>query len=110
MDYPCWICILSAQGQPTRELITSPIPTEYEGFPAIHLAFGGLAWFFIIARDVKCDTMRRLVIDRTGRMHLLFVEVGSVRWLNEGIGQISRQGDWTKRVQPRRARGHRRKQ
>ena len=108
MDYPCWVYILSSWGQPTRELMTTPIPFKYKGYPAIELVFGGLGWFFIIAHDVACETMRQLVIDRTGRMPLLFVDVGSVEWLVEGIRRMAQQGNWAERTQPRRNRGQRR--
>ncbi len=44
-----------------------PLRFKYNGYPVIELAFGALGWFFIIGRDVACDTMRRLVLDRTER-------------------------------------------
>ena len=103
MDYPCWIYILLSQGKPTWELMTTPLPLTYKGYPAVQMAFGGFGWVFVIARDVMCDTMRKLVINRTGRMRLVLVDAGSLKWLMEGIRRIAEHGDWTQQVHTRRA-------
>ena len=99
MDYPCWIYILALSGQPMREFMSTRLRFKYKGYPVSELAFGGLGWFFIIGRDVACDTMRRLVLDRTGRMRLLFREAESVKWFMEGVGRIEAMGNWTEGVE-----------
>ena len=101
MDYPCWIYILALSGQPMREFMSTPLRFEYKGYPVIELTFGGLGWFFIIGRNVACDTMRRLVLDRTGRMRLLFREAESMRWLVEGVARIEEMGNWTEGAERR---------
>ena len=42
LDYPCFVYRLSLYGKPMKGFISSPAETEYKGYPAIELAFGGL--------------------------------------------------------------------
>ena len=70
MDYPCWIYILTLQGQAMKGFMSSANETRFEGHPAFELGFGGLGWLFIVGRQVESDTMRWLVLDRDGTMRL----------------------------------------
>ena len=97
MDYPCWIYVLSLSGEPLRGFMSTPHRIEYKGYPAVELAFAGLGWVFVIGRDVACDTMRRLVMDRKGRMRLLIREASTVTWLLEGVKRMDSLGNWTER-------------
>ena len=95
MDFPCSIYILSLSGEPVRGFMSTPHRFEYKGYPAVELAFAGLGWVFVIGREIACDTMRRLVLDRTGIMRLWFREVTTVTWLMEGIKRMDALGNWT---------------
>ena len=104
MDYPCWIYVLSLSGQPMRGFMSTPHRFEYKGYPAIELAFGGLGWLFIIGRDVVCDTMRKFVLDSTGRMRLPIREATTVAWFMKGCKQLEKLGNWTEGDQRRQSR------
>ena len=95
MDYPCLIYVLSVSGEPLRGFMSTPHRIKCKGYPAVELAFAGLGCVFVIGRDVAYDTMRRLVMDRTGIMRLPFREGSTVTWLMEGVKRMDSLGNWT---------------
>ena len=94
MDYPCLIYYLSLSGEPMRGFMNTPHSTEYSGYRAIEIAFAGLGWIFIIDREVVCGNLRKFVLDRTGRIYLIFREATTVPWLMQGIKRLDDLGNW----------------
>ena len=94
MDYPCWIYILSLSGEPMRGFMNSPHQFKYKGYQAIELAFAGMGWLFIVSRDVACETMQKFVLDRKGKMWLMFREATAVPWLMQGIKRLDTLENW----------------
>ena len=88
MDYPCWIYILTLQGQTLKGFMSSAQETRCEGHLAFELAFGGLGWLFIVGRQIESDTMRWLLLDRNGTMRLWRRDALEVRWFADGMQRL----------------------
>ena len=94
MAYPCLIYYLSLLGEQMRGFMNAPHSTEYNGHRAVEIAFAGLGWIFVIDREVDCSTMRKFVLNQTGRIHLIFRDATTVPWLMQGIERLDALGNW----------------
>lgn len=77
-----------------RGFMNAPHKREYKGYQAIEIAFAGLGWIFVISREVVCENMEKFVLDRTGKVHLMFREATTVPWLIQGIKRLDALGNW----------------
>ena len=84
-DYPCFMYILTVNNQPMRGFMNTPFQNRFRGLPAIELAFGGLGWFFILARGVEHESLHKMVVSRRGEMWLMQREAQNVGWLMDGL-------------------------
>lgn len=94
MDYPCWMYILHISGRPLLGFMNTPHQANYKGYRAIELTFGGLGWFFVIGRQVHCQTLQSVALNRAGRMHLMFREARTVTWFLHGLQRLDDLGNW----------------
>lgn len=85
LDYPCFMYILSVNNQPMKGFMNTPLQNRFRDVPAIELAFGGLGWFFILARGVEHESLHKMVVSRKGEMWLMQREAQNVRWLMDGL-------------------------
>ena len=97
LDYPCFVYTLWLDGKRLKGFMSSPHETEYKGYPAFEMAFGGMGWLFIIGRDVRCTSLPAFAMSRTGQMRMMVRDGRHVNWLWEGVRRIEALGNWSDR-------------